>query len=156
LRKPARRAAESRWVRQLIGAVRLGPMRIGRARPAIGRPRRASALPELSAAILIMTSSGDRWTREAGREGLLLAVAFGSPLAGMNFLPSRGAGPDPLGIAVNFESSALLVGLFGSRRPLDIVWVACRGDRVMLLTRPQDRRRAGIGLELLAGVAGRT
>ena len=59
----------------------------------------------------------------------------------------------PLGIAVTFEFvGPLLVGLFGSRRPLDLAWVACAAAGVLLLTRPSgSASAAGIGFALLAG-----
>jgi inner membrane transporter RhtA len=90
---------------------------------------------------------------EAGREGLLLALAFGVTLAGMNLCFYEALDRIPLGIAVTFEFvGPLLVGLFGSRRALDLVWVACAAIGVLLLTRPSgSASAAGIGFALLAG-----
>ena len=90
---------------------------------------------------------------EAGREGLVLAIAFGVALAAMNFFFYEALDRIPLGIAVTFEFvGPLLVGLLGSRRPLDLVWVGCAAAGVLLLTRPSgSASAAGIGFALLAG-----
>jgi inner membrane transporter RhtA len=90
---------------------------------------------------------------EAGRDGLLLAIAFGVTLAGMNLCFYESLDRIDLGIAVTFEFvGPLLVGLLGSRRPLDLAWVACAAAGVLLLTRPSgSASAAGIGFALLAG-----
>jgi inner membrane transporter RhtA len=90
---------------------------------------------------------------EAGREGLILALAFGVTLAGMNLCFYESLDRIPLGIAVTFEFvGPLLIGLLGSRRALDLVWVACAAIGVLLLTRPSgSASAAGIGFALLAG-----
>src|SRR3954454_5322212 len=90
---------------------------------------------------------------EGGREGLVLAGAFGITLAGMNLCFYEALDRIPLGIAVTFEFvGPLLVGLVGSRRALDLVWVACAAIGVLLLTRPSgSASAAGIGFALLAG-----
>jgi inner membrane transporter RhtA len=90
---------------------------------------------------------------EAGREGLMLVIAFGVTLAGMNLSFYESLDRIDLGIAVTFEFvGPLLVGLLGSRRPLDLAWVACAAIGVLLLTRPSgSANAAGIGFALLAG-----
>jgi inner membrane transporter RhtA len=90
---------------------------------------------------------------EAGREGLVLAIAFGVTLAGMNLSFYESLDRIDLGIAVTLEFvGPLLVGLLASRRPLDLVWVACAAAGVLLLTRPSgSATAAGIGFALLAG-----
>ncbi|HEY6655012.1 MAG TPA: EamA family transporter [Solirubrobacterales bacterium] len=90
---------------------------------------------------------------EAGREGLMLVIAFGVTLAGMNLSFYESLDRIDLGIAVTFEFvGPLLVGLLGSRRALDLVWVACAAIGVLLLTRPSgSASAAGIGFALLAG-----
>ena len=90
---------------------------------------------------------------EAGREGVMLVIAFGVTLAGMNLSFYESLDRIDLGIAVTFEFvGPLLVGLVGSRRALDLVWVACAAIGVLLLTRPSgSANAAGIGFALLAG-----
>jgi inner membrane transporter RhtA len=90
---------------------------------------------------------------EAGRDGLVLAIAFGATLAAMNLSFYESLERIDLGIAVTFEFvGPLLVGLLASRRPLDLVWVACAAAGVLLLTRPSGSAdAAGIGFALLAG-----
>jgi inner membrane transporter RhtA len=90
---------------------------------------------------------------EAGREGVMLVIAFGVTLAGMNLSFYESLDRIDLGIAVTFEFvGPLLVGLLGSRRALDLVWVACAAIGVLLLTRPSgSASAAGIGFALLAG-----
>jgi inner membrane transporter RhtA len=89
----------------------------------------------------------------AGREGLLLAAAFGVTLAGMNLCFYEALDRIPLGIAVTLEfPGPLLVALAGSRRALDLVWVACAAAGVLLLTSPSgSASAAGIAFALLAG-----
>jgi inner membrane transporter RhtA len=90
---------------------------------------------------------------EHGRDGLVLAIAFGVTLAGMNLCFYEALDRIDLGIAVTFEfAGPLLVGVLGSRRPRDLVWVAFAALGVLLLTRPSgSASAAGIGFALLAG-----
>jgi inner membrane transporter RhtA len=90
---------------------------------------------------------------EAGREGVVLVIAFGVTLAGMNLSFYESLDRIDLGIAVTLEFvGPLLVGLLGSRRALDLVWVACAAFGVLLLIRPSgSANAAGIGFALLAG-----
>jgi inner membrane transporter RhtA len=106
----------------------------------------------LFAAILLLAIWRPR-PLEAGRDGLALAAAFGVTLAAMNLCFYEALDRIDLGIAVTFEFvGPLLVGLFGSRRPLDLIWVASAAAGVLLLTRPSgSASAAGIGFALLAG-----
>jgi inner membrane transporter RhtA len=83
----------------------------------------------------------------------LLVAAFGVTLAAMNLCFYESLDRIPLGIAVTLEFiGPLLVALVGSRRPLDLVWVACAAAGVLLLTRPSgSASAAGVGFALLAG-----
>jgi inner membrane transporter RhtA len=91
--------------------------------------------------------------RGHSRRELRLVAALGIALAGMNLSFYAGLDRIPLGIAVTFEFvGPLIVGLVGSRRPLDLVWVASAAAGVLLLTRPSgSASAAGIGFALLAG-----
>ena len=106
----------------------------------------------LFAAIILLAIWRPR-PMEAGRDGLVLAIAFGVTLAGMNLSFYESLDRIDLGIAVTFEFvGPLLVGLFASRRRLDLIWVACAAAGVLLLTRPSgSASAAGIGFALLAG-----
>jgi inner membrane transporter RhtA len=112
-----------------------------------------AVLYRLTFAALVLLAIWRPRPLEAGREGLLLAVAFGLTLAGMNLCFYEALDRIPLGIAVTFEFvGPLLVGLLGSRRPLDLVWVASAAAGVLLLTRPSGAASAaGIAFALLAG-----
>jgi inner membrane transporter RhtA len=106
----------------------------------------------LFAAILLLAIWRPR-PMEGDRSGLALAVAFGVTLAAMNLSFYEALDRIPLGIAVTFEFvGPLMVALFGSRRALDLIWVASAATGVLLLTRPSgSASAAGIGFALLAG-----
>src|SRR3954466_1175422 len=112
-----------------------------------------AVLYRLLAAAIVLIGIWRPGPMEAGREGLILGIAFGVTLAGMNLSFYEALDRIPLGIAVTFEFvGPLLVGLVGSRRALDLVWVACAAIGVLLLTRPSgSASAAGIGFALLAG-----
>ena len=112
-----------------------------------------AVLYRLTFAALVLLAIWRPRPLEAGREGAVLAVAFGITLAAMNLCFYEALDRIPLGIAVTFEFvGPLLVGLLGSRRPLDLVWVASAAAGVLLLTRPSgSASAAGIAFALLAG-----
>jgi inner membrane transporter RhtA len=94
--------------------------------------------------------------RVAGRSrpDLRLAVLFGLSLAGMNLAFYASLDRIPLGIAVTFEFIGPLgVAVFGSRRPLDLVWVGLAAAGILLLSDfgGADLDRLGVALALLAG-----
>ncbi|HKH22749.1 MAG TPA: EamA family transporter [Solirubrobacterales bacterium] len=112
-----------------------------------------AVLYRLAFAALVLLAIWRPRPLEAGRSGLWLAIAFGITLAAMNLCFYEALDRIPLGIAVTFEfAGPLLVGLVGSRRPLDLVWVASAAAGVLLLTRPSgSASAAGIAFALLAG-----
>jgi inner membrane transporter RhtA len=92
--------------------------------------------------------------RGRSRSELLLAVAFGLVLAGMNTSFYAALHRIPLGIAVTFEFvGPLTVAVVGSRRRLDLVWVALAAAGILALTRggTSGLDTLGIALALLAG-----
>ena len=88
------------------------------------------------------------------REDLLLAVAFGIALAAMNLSFYEAIDRIPLGIAVTIEFvGPLAVAIGGSRRALDLVWVALAAVGIVLRARAGGHvNTAGILFALLAGV----
>jgi inner membrane transporter RhtA len=85
---------------------------------------------------------------------LLLAAAFGLSLAAMNFTFYESIDRIPLGAAVTCEFVGPLgVAVFGSRRPLDILWVLLAAFGILLLAAPSGSglNAPGVILALIAG-----
>jgi inner membrane transporter RhtA len=107
----------------------------------------------LSAAIVLAVI----WRPRAGghtRRDLVVAVMFGISLAGMNLAFYSALDRIPLGIAVTFEFVGPLgVAVFGSRKPLDLAWVALAAAGILLLSDfgGADLDGLGVALALLAG-----
>jgi inner membrane transporter RhtA len=83
-----------------------------------------------------------------------LAVAYGFALVAMNLTFYEALDRIPLGIAVTFEFVGPLgVAIMGSRRPLDLVWVALAAGGILLLSDfgTADLDGLGVALALLAG-----
>jgi inner membrane transporter RhtA len=94
-----------------------------------------------------------RWRGYARRE-LALAVLFGLVLAGMNFSFYSALHRIPLGIAVTIEFvGPLMVAIAGSRRAVDLAWVALAAGGILALTQGGVHHLDGLGvaLALLAG-----
>jgi inner membrane transporter RhtA len=92
----------------------------------------------------------------AGRSGAdwRLILGFGFALVAMNLSFYIALDRIPLGIAVTFEFVGPLgVAVAGSRRPLDLLWVALAAAGILLLSDfgGADLDSLGVGLALLAG-----
>jgi inner membrane transporter RhtA len=89
----------------------------------------------------------------AGRRDLALAVLFGLALAGMNATFYAALDRVPLGVGVTVEFvGPLSVAVAGSRRRLDLVWVALAAAGVVLLTSGSGRiDLVGIAFAFVAG-----
>ena len=107
----------------------------------------------LAAAIVLGLVWRPRLRGHSSRE-LGLAIVFGLALAGMNLAFYSSIDRIPLGIAVTFEFVGPLgVAVYGSRTPLDLLWVALAAAGILALSDfgAGDLDRAGVGLALLAG-----
>src|SRR3954469_1794744 len=92
--------------------------------------------------------------RGHSRNDLWLAAAFGVSLAGMNWTFYQSLNHIPLGPAVTCEFVGPLGGaVWGSRRPLDVLWVFLAAAGILLLAAPSGSGLNAIGV-FLALVAG--
>lgn len=92
--------------------------------------------------------------REYTRYQLLLACVFGLVLGFMNLSFYSAIHRIPLGIAVTLEFiGPLTVAVAGSRRPVDLLWVAIAAAGIVALTQgdTHNLNALGVGLALLAG-----
>jgi len=81
-------------------------------------------------------------------------VAFGASLGLMNLSFYEAIDRIPLGVAVTVEFvGPLLVAVIGSRRPLDVLWVALAAGGIAVLIHPTggSSNAAGVGFALGAG-----
>jgi inner membrane transporter RhtA len=88
------------------------------------------------------------------RRDIMLILLFGASLAGMNAVFYASLDRIPLGVAVTFEFvGPLAVAVFGSRRRLDLVWVALAATGILLLSDfgGTDLDGLGVALALTAG-----
>ena len=93
-------------------------------------------------------------TRGRTRDEWLLAAAFGIALGGMNLSFYSALDRIPLGVAVTFEfAGPLAVAVAGSRRALDVLWVALAAAGILLLAEPggDGVDSTGVAFALLAG-----
>jgi inner membrane transporter RhtA len=107
----------------------------------------------LGGTVILIPLWRPRW-RGRSRSDLMLAGLFGFVLASMNFCFYSAIHRIPLGIAVTFEFiGPLMVAIVGSRRPLDLLWVALAAAGILALTEGGVHHLDGLGvaLALLAG-----
>ena len=105
-------------------------------------PAAVTGLRLWSAAIFLLIIGGRRaWAAVVGvaqrwdERSAAVALAFGVCLGGMNFVFYQAIARVPLGVAVTIEFlGPLAVAVAGSRRLLDLLWVALAGTGVVLLT----------------------
>jgi inner membrane transporter RhtA len=106
----------------------------------------------LSAAILLSIARPS--LRRRSRADMAAAVAFGLVLAAMNWSFYEALNRLPLGVAVTIEfTGPLVVAVAGSRRFLDVIWVALAAGGVVLLALRGGHhgvRTAGVVLALVA------
>jgi len=121
--------------------------------PLIGPGAAASLRLMLAAAILMVVFRP--WRRPVGRKDMLWIGAYGAALGAMNLCFYLAINTIPLGVAVALEFlGPLAIALFGSRRPLDLLWIGLAAVGVGLLT-PFARTGAldpsGVMLAIAAG-----
>jgi inner membrane transporter RhtA len=102
----------------------------------------------LFAAIVLAALWRPRVAGHTPRE-LRLALLFGLVLGGMNLAFYSALERIPLGIAVTLEFVGPLgVAVFGSRRPLDLVWVGLAASGILLLSSFGGGSLDGLGVAL--------
>jgi len=107
----------------------------------------------LGGTVILVPLWRPRW-RGRSRRDLALAGLFGLVLASMNFCFYSSIHRVPLGIAVTLEFvGPLMVAIAGSRRPLDLLWVALAAAGILALTEGGVHHldELGVALALLAG-----
>ncbi len=92
--------------------------------------------------------------RGHSRDDWLLVAAFGLSLAVMNLCFYEAIQRIPLGLTVTFEFvGPLAIAIFGSRRPVDLLWVAFAAVGILLISAPgtSDLDPLGVLFALMAG-----
>ncbi|HWF72712.1 MAG TPA: EamA family transporter [Solirubrobacteraceae bacterium] len=116
-------------------------------------PGGAVLLRLVSASVVLLALWRPR-VRGRTRRELVLALAFGLVLAGMNLTFYSALHRIPLGIAVSIEFlGPLAVAVGGSRRPIDLLWVVLAAAGIIALTNGGTRHLSavGVGFALAAG-----
>ncbi|RCV51525.1 EamA family transporter [Marinitenerispora sediminis] len=108
----------------------------------------------LTSAVLLLALARPA-LRGRTRADWLVVIGFGVSLATMNYAIYQSFARIPLGIAVTIEFlGPLTVAVLGSRRRIDLVWVALAAVGVLLLGRGDGGvTAAGVAFALLAAVA---
>jgi inner membrane transporter RhtA len=116
-------------------------------------PAGAAFLRLAIAAVVLLAVWRPRLRGHPARD-LRLAAAFGITLGLMNLCIYEAMDRIPLGIAVTIEFwGPLAVAIVGSRRPLDLLWVALAATGIVLLADPRGGSldAAGIAFAVAAG-----
>lgn len=116
-------------------------------------PGGAVALRLTTASLVLLVINRPRIAPRQRRH-LPLALLFGLVLAGMNLSFYYALDRIPIGIAVSLEFvGPLAVGVGGSRRPLDLVWVGLAAGGILALTHGGTRpiNGEGVAFALFAG-----
>jgi inner membrane transporter RhtA len=146
------RAPSGALVVGAIASVQFGSALAGTLFASLG-PAGAVWLRLLSGAVILLALWRPR-LRGRGRRELLLAGIFGLVLAGMNLSFYEALHRIPLGIAVAIEFvGPLAVAVAGSRRRVDLLWVALAAGGILTLTRGSagGLDPLGVALALAAG-----
>jgi inner membrane transporter RhtA len=146
------RAPSGALVVTAIASVQLGGALAVHLFTAVG-PGGAVLLRLGTAAIVLAALWRPRLAARTGGE-LALAATFGLVLAAMNYSFYLALHRIPLGIAVALEFiGPLTVGIAGSRRRIDLLWVVLAAAGILALTRGSAHglNAAGVGFALLAG-----
>jgi inner membrane transporter RhtA len=116
-------------------------------------PAGAVLLRLVTASVVLVIVARPRLSGHS-RSSLALAAVFGIALAGMNLCFYEGLHRIPLGIAVSLEFVGPLgVAVAGSRRRIDVLWVALAAGGILALTHGGSGHLSGLGVffVLLAG-----
>jgi inner membrane transporter RhtA len=117
-------------------------------------PGGAVLLRLLTASVILLLVWRPR-IRALTRHQLALATLLGLALAAMNLCFYHAIARIPLGIAVTLEfAGPLAVGVAGSRRRLDLVWIALALAGILALTRGDTHRLNDLGVALALGSGG--
>jgi inner membrane transporter RhtA len=107
-----------------------------------------AVLLRLLSATIVLTAVWRPRVRGRPRSDLVVALVFGLVLAGMNLTFYHAIHRIPLGVAVTLEFvGPLTVAVAGSRRPVDLIWVALAAAGILALARGQTH-----GLDLLGAL----
>lgn len=115
-----------------------------------------AAFLRIAFAALIMGVAVRPWRRRYDLASLRLVLWFGLAIGVMNLSLYEALDRIPLGIAVTVEFvGPLAVAVIGSRRPLDLLWVALAAAGIVLLANPGGAHGVdalGLAFALVGGV----
>ena len=134
-----------------IASVQLGAS-FGKGLFDVAAPATIAFLRIALAGVVLVAISRPRLTGRTARDWAVV-VAYGLALAGMNVSIYYSFERIPIGVAVTLEFiGPLLLAVWGSRRPIDLLWVVLAGVGVALLgASPGSLDLVGVVLALLAG-----